>query len=117
MRMILVVIMFGLTIQSAASESFTWYVKSEYPYTVHLKFFSKSRNVVWPNSGRVWVLDDYGTHRYSLECQYGEKICYGAWSSGDSSIYWGVGRSGKKGCDDCCYTCDGGESNIRRLID
>ena len=101
----------------AKAEELTWNFRNDYPYTVHVKLFSQSRNHVWPNSSQVWVLDDNQEHSLPITCNYGEKICYGAWSAGDPDTYWGVGPRDRYGCDDCCYTCDGGETAVRVLQD
>ncbi|MCC2111065.1 MAG: hypothetical protein KDJ16_03425, partial [Hyphomicrobiales bacterium] len=72
--------------RSAEASSLTWHIKSEYDYIVHLQFFNATdRKGVWPGGGKVWVLDDSKTHTYSLECDYGDKVCYGAWPAGNSN--------------------------------
>lgn len=119
MRKILATLLVSLVLGpvGAKAEELTFRFRSDYPYTVHLKLFSKSRNHVWPNSSEVWVLDDYNEHNLPITCNYGEKICYGAWPAGDPSTYWGVGRNGTDGCDDCCSTCNGGTADLRILQD
>ena len=97
------------------SETLTWRVKSEYPYVVSLEFYSSSRNHAWPGNGKVWILDDSEIHTYNLRCYSGEKICYGAWPKGDSSLYWGVGQNNRHGCSSCCYTCEGGKTRVMVL--
>ncbi len=100
----------------AEASSLTWHIKSEYDYIVHLKFFNATdRRGVWPGGGNVWVLDDSKTHTYNLECDYGDKVCYGAWPAGNSSTYWGVGRWGEESCTSCCMVCNGGEGQPIRL--
>ena len=37
-------------------------------------------------------------------------LVHGAWVDGDEETYWGVGPGNKEKCDDCCYTCNGGET-------
>ena len=97
------------------AQSLTWYVRSEYPYTVSLKFFSQGRNHVWPGGNEVWILNDSQTHTFNLECYQGENICYGAWPRGNSRTYWGVGQYGRHYCNHCCYTCNGGETRVQVL--
>jgi hypothetical protein len=99
---------------SASAETLTWHVRSNYPYTVELKFYSATRNHVWPNNYEVWLLNDYLIHTFSLTCRRGEKICYGAWPRGNTRYYWGVGQNNQS-CADCCYTCNGDETIIRDL--
>ena len=102
---------------TAKAETLTWHMQSSHPNTVHFQLYSRSRNLVWPGSGTVWVLDDYETKTNSISCSYGDKICYGAWTAGDSSTYWGVGKNDRYGCYDCCYTCDGGETRHIELTE
>ncbi len=99
----------------AQADELTWYVQSYHPNTVELEFYSSDRNAAWPGDGQVYVLDDSEVHAYTLGCQTGELICYGAWVSGDASTYWGTGPGGSGGCDDCCYSCEGGETPVRVL--
>ncbi len=101
----------------AKAESFLFSVQSEYPYIVHIAFYSDDRNWIWPNGDEVYILDDSQVHDYPLTCQYGEKICYGAWPKGSRKTYWGVGPEGGRSCNDCCYYCEGGESGVIVLQD
>ena len=73
------------------NDSLNFRIKSDYHKILHLKFFSRDYKTVWPARDRVYVIDDYEYHDYSLNCEYGEKICYGAWVKGDKSTYWGIG--------------------------
>src|SRR5262249_46545950 len=77
-----------------AGTSLEFNIKSNYRYKVGIKFYSQTRNHVWPDSDNFWVLDDYGTHTYRLSCIRGEEICYGAWATGNDKTYWGVGHGG-----------------------
>jgi hypothetical protein len=82
-----------------------WHIRSLYPYQVEIAFYSTNRNWQWPGNGQVWVLMDDKFKSFSLGCEYGEKICYGAWVRGDASLYWGVGDENSQSCDSCCYVC------------
>jgi hypothetical protein len=99
----------------AGGTSLEFNIKSNYRYKVGIKFYSQTRNHVWPDSDNFWVLDDYATHTYRLSCMRGEEICYGAWATGNDKTYWGVGHGGQKSCRDCCYTC--GDTASRTLTD
>ena len=93
----------------AQAETETWQIQSHYRYQVELQFYSQDRNAVWPGGGRAFLLDDSKMHSFSLECNPGERICYGAWDvlTGNRTgrKYWGVGQNDRKGCTDCCWTC------------
>lgn len=93
---------------AAQAETLTFRMQSFYPYTVHFELYSQTRNHVWPGGDQVYVLDDSAQHDSRISCMSGEKICFGAWSSGDSSTYWGVGRGDHDGCTSCCAYCNGG---------
>ena len=99
---------------SAAAEM-TWVIQSVYQYTVHLEFYSQNYSRAWPGGGEAYVLDDSADHSYTLVCEIGEKICFGAWSSGDPDTYWGVGMDDDEGCERCCYVCGDGNPNPKVL--
>jgi len=82
-----------------------WTVKSMYQYKVQIAFYSRERNHEWPGNGQAWDLNDYNNHTYTLNCRQGEKICFGAWVTGNASKFWGVGFGGKQGCSSCCFFC------------
>lgn len=99
----------------AAADSLEWRIRSDYQYTVSLAFYSQDRSFSWPGGNQVYVVDDYAEHSYSLSCNYGESICYGAWVRGDSSKYWGVGNNNEQYCSNCCYVCGQGDTDLRIL--
>jgi hypothetical protein len=94
-------------------ETLTFKVRSTYDYTQRISFYSKTYDREWPGNGRSWVIDDYETTNYKLNCTRGERICYGAWED-DGDLHWGVGRDAEFGCTNCCWTC--GASTSTRLI-
>ena len=101
----------------AAAAEMTWTMTSTYDYQVSVSFYSQSRSRSWPGGDEVYVLKDSRAHPFTLSCQQGEKICYGAWPTGGrTNKYWGVGRANANRCNSCCYIC--GESNpVRELTD
>ena len=74
-------------------------------YITRLRFFSPANNWVWPSNSDYYVLS--GTKSYKLNCTLNDKICFGAENGDSSGRYWGVGLDGEKGCEDCCYQCNG----------
>ena len=90
---------------AAAATQQTWTVKSMYQYKVQIAFYARERNHEWPGNGQAWDLNDYNNHTYTLNCRSGEKICFGAWVTGNASKFWGVGFGGKQGCASCCFVC------------
>lgn len=114
--LMLAVVVLGAGLPSAATpasaDQLTFWVKAENDYTTRIEF-SSSRNRYWPGDGKSWVIDDYETHKYVLNCRSGEKICYGAWEP-ETGTRWGVGYQRDRTCSNCCYTCNGNTST--RLI-
>lgn len=108
---IFVSFLFGAGVGQA--ETLTWNVVSEHPNTVQLEFNAIDTGGSWPGDGEVYVIDDDEEHSYTLQCEAGERICYGAWVKGDPDSYWGIGPDGKEACDDCCFSCDGGETPLQ----
>ena len=102
-----------LATQASAAE-LVWRFQSKHPNHVSLEFYSQDRSQVWPGGGGVYVIKDWATHTYSLTCDDGEKICYGAWVN-DSSTYWGKGYDGAEACGSCCAVCGRGDVKTKVL--
>ena len=113
LAVVLLAALLGATQASAAE--LVWRIQSEHPNHVSLEFYSQDRNRTWPGGGKVYVIEDWDTHRYSLTCKQGEKICYGAWVMDDSSSYWGAGYDGTEDCDSCCAVCGQGDMQTKVL--
>jgi hypothetical protein len=94
---------------AAKADTMVWPVKSNYPYKVQVEFYSESRKWEWPGGGEAYALNDSKTHQFSLTCNSGEKICLGAWVTGNASKYWGVGLRRAHSCQNCCYVCGAGD--------
>ncbi len=104
------VIMLGMTMQGvtatpAMAEQMTWKIRSSYDYQVQLEFYSQDRKAAWPGNDRAYSLKDSAVHTFTLQCQRGEKICYGAWPTGGGKTYWGVGPRNAHACKTCCAIC------------
>lgn len=98
------------TVVSAFAADVTFQMRNSHPNAVEVELYSQDRDHVWPGNNQVYYLDDGETKQIPLACDEGEKICYGAWVSGDKSTYWGTGPDNAETCDDCCYTCQGGNT-------
>ena len=115
MRRLILTLLLGLFAGSvfhsgaALADTMIWPVKSLYQYRVQVEFYAESRKWEWPGGGEAYALNDTRTHRFSLTCNNGEKICLGAWVTGNSDKYWGVGLHNKHSCRNCCYVCGGGD--------
>ena len=100
----------------AVAGDVTFVIQNSHPYAVELELYSQDRDHVWPGDNQVYYLDDGEAKTLPLSCDQGETICYGAWISGDKGTYWGAGPDGKEACEDCCYTCEGGETEEIELV-
>jgi hypothetical protein len=98
----------GFKAPKAQADQITIDVVSEASVKVQIEFYSQDRSVAWPGNGMAWDLNDYQRHTYTLNCRSGEQICFGAWVTGNSSRYWGVGANNSHGCQKCCFTCGAG---------
>lgn len=101
---------------AALASDVTFAIKNSHPNAVEVELYSQDRKHVWPGGNEVYYLDDGETKSMALSCDEGETICYGAWISGDRGSYWGVGPDNVQDCDDCCYTCEGGETEEIELV-
>jgi len=97
------------SVRSASSAEAVFQMRSLYKYKVQITFFSQDRNHEWPGGDSSYNLHDSKIHSFKLSCQRGEKICYGAWDSGDDDTYWGTGPENDESCDDCCLVCGSGQ--------
>ncbi|MCO5160972.1 MAG: hypothetical protein M9939_07535 [Mesorhizobium sp.] len=94
----------------------TFVMRNSHPNALEVELYSQDRDHVWPGGNQVYYLDDGETKTMPLACEEGETICYGAWISGDRGTYWGVGPDNSEDCDNCCYTCTGGETEEIDLV-
>lgn len=95
----------------ALADDVTFVMKNSHPNALEVQLFSQDRAHVWPGPDEVFYFDDGETKQVPLGCETGETICYGAWVAGDpQGTFWGVGPDNDQDCSDCCYTCEGGET-------
>ena len=92
----------------------TWSFKSAPPDIVYLQLYGQDNKNVWPAPDKYYKLDGRAAHKARITCSLGEKICYGAWTDGNTS--WGVGKGNKSGgCKGCCVTCSKGDKGTETL--
>jgi hypothetical protein len=100
--------------QTSQLVTMKWSFRNNHPNIVCLRFYAQTSNRVWPAPNQCYKLDDGDAHEIGLKCWEGEKICYGAWTDSGRS-QWGVGGNGKRGCRDCCATCQSVKLGTRNL--
>lgn len=91
-------------LRNGDNSSLTFRIRSEGTAS-RLSFYSQDRNFLWPGGGRDYIVDSE-LRSYSLSCQTGEQVCFGAWTR-SSSDYWGVGYNNQYNCHNCCRICNG----------
>lgn len=104
------------SMSAAFASDVTFMMQNSHPNAVEVELYSQDRNHVWPGDNQIYYLDDGETKQIPLACEEGEKICYGAWVSGDKSTYWGTGPDNAETCEDCCYVCTGGNTETINLV-
>ena len=95
--------------------NFTWRFRNNTGGTVHVKMYARERRNWWPGASTNWRMDGVGPYAFTISCRYGEKVCYGAWQSGNTDRYWGVGFQDAHGCQNCCYACRQGQTTQYNL--
>ena len=80
----------GLT--AASAQTLTWHFVNKNPSIVDVELYSKTRNRVWPGDGKVFTFRDGRQHDHKINCQPGERVCYGGWvrGRGHGAETWGV---------------------------
>jgi hypothetical protein len=116
LRALSALVLLALPAPAAHAEDVTFAIKNSHPNAMRLELYSQDRDYVWPGEGKDFYLDDGETKSLPISCNEGESICYGAWVDGDEGTYWGVGPGNKEKCEDCCYTCSGGETEEINLV-
>lgn len=106
-----------VVVAPVAAEEMSFIMNNGHPYRVQVELYSQDRNHVWPGNDQAYILDDDETKQIPIVCKSGETICYGAWVDGDADTYWGVGPNDTQQCDDCCYVCQGGQTEEINLVE
>ena len=115
-RIVIALSLAALFAPAAHAADITFAVKNSHPNAMRLELYSQDRDYVWPGNDKDFYLDDGETKQIPVSCNEGESICYGAWVDGDEETYWGVGPNNQEKCEDCCYTCEGGETEEIDLV-
>lgn len=95
--------------------NFTWRFRNNTGGAVHVKLYARERRNWWPTASTNWRMDGVGPYSFTISCLHSEKVCYGAWQSGNTDRYWGVGFQDQHGCQTCCYACRPGQTTLYSL--
>ncbi|MCQ2005678.1 hypothetical protein [Rhizobium sp. NRK18] len=101
-------------VSTAADMSFA--VTNNHSTAAEAAFYGEDSGTVWPGADTTYSFIKGETKTVTFSCQEGERICYGAWATGDTTTYWGVGQGNQHGCPYCCYTCSGGQTETFNLV-
>ena len=124
--LLLILTSLGATSQSIAAEM-TFQIVNDTERDLNLKLFSHGESGQhWPGKTRAYsVRPDAAVQRLKIECEEGEKICWGAWvtvqaisgpiagpngerNSRTGTVQLGVGKNNSKQCEYCCQVCKDG---------
>lgn len=90
------------------SNEIAWFFQNNYGRKIEYKLYSMRRQWTWPGGNGVFVLPaNRDTYKTKIQCQRGERVCYGAWQANNRNVFWGVGYNARYNCRDCCFTCNG----------
>jgi hypothetical protein len=78
---------------------------------LYVRFHDFKSKLVWDDGKTPFLVERGQTRTFYLTVKPDQEVCYGARPPHSTKRYWGVGLSGTKACDSCCYT--GPNSNIR----
>lgn len=95
-----------LTAPQSRADTLSWELRNDHPYTVYVRFFSRTFDRAWPGGEDTYIFDDGRDKLVTLACEPGEQICFGGFTKSRQSI-WGVGEFGDGSCESCCRTCGG----------
>lgn len=117
----------------AVAAEFTFLFVNDTQRTLALKLFSRGESLrQWPSRTRAYtVKPDAEVQALKIDCDEGEKVCWGAWTGGQPAgtiggshrregrstlSVAGAGDRGMEACADCCHVCkDGGKSPVAKL--
>lgn len=94
-----------LAVQPARAETMSFYVTNPHGFDVALELYGERPGRVWPGDGKVYLIEKGMKKSIPVECDGGERICWGAWRNGNDAISYGAGPDKAFECARCCYIC------------
>jgi hypothetical protein len=89
----------------ALADRMSFYMKNRTTRPVVVELYGQDRQMAWPGGDQVYYLEKAERKSVPIECNSGERICWGAWRYGDDGWTWGTGPDNAKACEDCCSRC------------
>ena len=105
---------------TSADSSITWQFENLTNKEIDIEFYSLDREGhAWPGNGRVYFMPRKKLFKnverhFKIDGLYGERVCFSAWVTGDSSTYWGCER-GAPDTSTEYHTCSGVKTRYYRL--
>lgn len=96
--------------QASGSQFWTVTDKCTDKQGVYIRFFDPKNELAWPDWDTYYEIERGKTRTFTLSVTPGQLVCYGARPAKNKKLYWGIGLSGKEGCESCCY--QSGVTNI-----
>jgi hypothetical protein len=92
---------------SLAANQIKWRFMNSTGYLLQVQVYAPARHWVWPNATTAWYMANGSSGYAIINCKRGEKVCFGAWTTENPNIYWGVGYKAQHSCPNCCWICKG----------
>ena len=89
---------------AAHADGMAIFIKNHHDRDIALELHGPGDRL-WPGDDQVYLIEKNMQKSIPIECEAGERICYGAWLYGDDRTNFGVGPDNTKTCDNCCTTC------------
>ena len=100
-------LLLGLTLLAtpALADEMAFFMKNGKTYDVAIELYGERPGRVWPGDDKVYLLGTGEKKSVPVDCDQGERICWGGWRAGDDRITFGVGPDNTLACTSCCVIC------------
>jgi hypothetical protein len=99
----------------AVADTMSFYIDNQQNYDVAIELYGSPSKRRWPGDGKVYLIEKRMRKSIPVDCNAGERICYGGWMAGNDRISFGAGIDMTLGCRDCCFICVDAETSTIRL--
>lgn len=99
----------------AAAETMSFYIDNQQTFDVAIELYGSPPARRWPGDGKVYLIEKGARKSIPVECNEGERICYGGWMAGNDKVSFGAGIDMSFACQDCCFICVDAETSTIRL--
>jgi hypothetical protein len=114
--MIRILIALLLIATPAAADTMSFYIDNQQDFDVAIELYGSTAKRRWPGDGKVYLVEKRMRKSIPVDCNEGERICYGGWMAGNEQISFGGGIDMTFACRDCCFICVDAETSTIRLV-